>query len=84
MFAAFMDLEKAYDRVNWSALWDISKIYGEGGKLLSAIKSFYEDASVCIKISGETSEHFELKVGLIQRCVMSPWLFNNYVGGVIR
>ncbi len=60
-----MDLEKAYDRVDWLALWDVLKIYGVGGKLLSAIKSFYEKASVCVKISGETSEHFEIKMGLM-------------------
>ncbi len=63
-----MDLEKAYDRVDWLALWDVLKIYCVGGKLLSAIKSLYEEASTCVKISGETSEHFEIKVGLRQGC----------------
>ncbi len=72
LYAAFMDLEKAYDRVDWLALWDVLKIYGVGGKLLSAINSFYKDASAFVKISGETSEHFEIKVGLRQGCVMSP------------
>ncbi len=79
-----MDLEKAYDRVDWLALWDALKMYGVGGKLLSAIKSFYEEASACLKISGETSEHFEIKVGLRQGCVMSPWLCNIYMDGVMR
>ncbi len=55
-----------------------------GGKLLSAIKSFYEKASTCVKISGEASEHFEIKVGLRQGCVMSPWLFNIYMDGVMK
>ncbi len=63
-----MDLEKAYDRVDWLALWNVLKIYGVGGKLLDAMKSFYEDASACVKISGETNEHFEMQVGLRQRC----------------
>ncbi len=55
-----------------------------GGKLLSAIKPFYEKASACVKISGETSEHFEIKVGFRQGCVMSPWLFNIYMDGVSK
>ncbi len=63
-----MDLEKAYDRVDWLALWDVLKIYGVGGKLLS----------------GEIIEHFEIKVGLRQGCVRSPWLFNIYTDGVMR
>ncbi len=79
-----MDLEKAYDRVDWLALWDVLKIYGVGGKLLSAIKSFYEKAPACVKISGETSKHFEIKVDLRQGCVMSPWLFHIYMDGVMR
>ncbi len=37
-----MDLEKACGRVDWLALWEVFRIYGVGGKLLSAIKSFYE------------------------------------------
>ncbi len=53
LYAAFMDLEKAYDRVNWLALWDVLKIYGVGEKLLRAVKSFYEEASAIVKISGE-------------------------------
>ncbi len=61
-----MDLEKAYIRVDWQALWDVLKIYGVGEKQLSAIKSFYEEASACVEISEETSEHFETKVGLRQ------------------
>ncbi len=60
------------------------KIYGVGGKLLSAMKSFYEKASTCVKITGETSEHLEIKVGLRQGCVMSPWLFNIYMDGGMR
>ncbi len=55
-----------------------------GGKLLSAKKSSYEEASTCVKFSGETSEHFEIKVDLRQGCVMSPWLFNIYMDGVMK
>ncbi len=67
-----MDLEKAYDRVDWLALWEVLRIYGVGGKLLSAIKSFYEAASACVKIDGETSEHFEIKVCFSQAHIMAP------------
>ena len=40
LYAAFVDLEKAYDRVDRKALWDVLKIYGVGGKLLDAVKAF--------------------------------------------
>ncbi len=29
--AAFMDLKKAYDRVDREALWSVLKLYGVGG-----------------------------------------------------
>ncbi len=35
LYAAFMDLKKAYDRVDREALWRVLYIYGVGGQLLS-------------------------------------------------
>ncbi len=35
LHAAFMDLEKAYDRDDREALWSVLKIYGVGGQLLT-------------------------------------------------
>ncbi len=55
-----------------------------GGKLRSAINSLYEKASAYVKIREEASEHFEIKVGLRQGCIMSPWLFNIYMDGIMR
>ncbi|XP_076031278.1 uncharacterized protein LOC143019503 [Oratosquilla oratoria] len=84
VFWAFMDLEKAYDRVDRKALWEVMQIYGIGGKLLGAVKSFYESSRACVRIRNGESEWFEVKVGLRQGCVMSPWLFNLYMDGVVR
>ncbi len=39
LFAAFMDLEKAYHRVDRKGLWDILRVYRVGGQLLEGIKS---------------------------------------------
>ena len=43
----FIDLKKAYDRVNREALWQVLRMYDVGDKLLSAIKSMYVDSSTC-------------------------------------
>lgn len=40
LYAAFMDLEKAYDAVDRKALWDVLRIYGVGGMLQSAVRGF--------------------------------------------
>ncbi len=54
--AAFMDLGKACDRVDWEALWDGLSIYGVGGRLLEGVKAFYRDVSACVKVKGEMAE----------------------------
>ena len=81
---AFMDLEKAYDIVDRRALWQVVSLYGVDGKLLRAMKSMYDDNRMCVRVGGKESEWFETKVGLRQGCVMSPWLFNLYIDGVVR
>ncbi len=56
LFAAYMDLEKAYDRVDRKGLWDTLRVYGVGGQLLDGIASFYENASASVRVNGELSE----------------------------
>ena len=73
---AFMDLEKAYDRVDRNALWKVLCIYGVGGRLLRGVQSFYESSRACVRVANGLSEWFPVCVGLRQGCVMSPWLFN--------
>ena len=84
LYAAFMDLEKAYDRVDRRALWDVLKIYGVGGKLLNAVKAFYENCRAKVRVNYVESESFSISVGVKQGCVMSPWLFNIFMDGVMK
>ncbi len=44
VYAAFMDLEKAYDRADWEAMWDVLMAYGVGGRFLDGLKTIYSDA----------------------------------------
>ena len=39
-YVAFMDLEKAYDRVDREAFWQLLGVYRVGGGFLAAIKAF--------------------------------------------
>ncbi len=55
------------------------RVYEVGGKLLEGVRSFYENASASVRVNGELSENFKVKVDVRQGCVMSPWLFNIYV-----
>ena len=53
LFACFVDLEKAYDRVPREKLWKVLQEYGANGQLLRTIKSFYCRPKVCIRVNGK-------------------------------
>ena len=57
---------------------------GGGVKLLSGIKSMYGDSSACARIKRDESEWFRTDNGVRQGCIMSPWLFNLYMDGVMN
>ena len=42
--------EKAYDKVNREALWQMLRMYDVGGKLLNEIKSIYVNSLACIRV----------------------------------
>ena len=48
------------------------------------MQSFYADSRACVRVGNDVSEWFPVNVGLRQGCVMSPWLFNVYMDGVVR
>ena len=60
------------------------ELYGVGGKLLKAVQSFYADSRAGVRVGNDVSEWFPVNVGLRQGCMMSPWLFNVYMDGVVR
>ena len=47
------------------------------------MQSFYVDSRACVWMGKDVSELFPVNVGLRQGCVISPWLFNVYMDGVV-
>ena len=80
MYFAFLDLEK----IDSDAMWNVLRLYGIGGRLLREVKSLYVGSKACVRVGNEVSEWFPMRVGLRQECVMSPWLFNLHIDGVVR
>ena len=77
-----MDLEQAYDTTNRGhrGMWQMLRVYGVAGKLLKTVPSFNVDTRACVWVS----ELFPVNVGLKQGCMISPWLFNVCMDGVVR
>ena len=53
VFWAFMDLEKANDNIDRHGMWQMLRVYGIGGKLLKAVKSFYVDSRECVRVGND-------------------------------
>ncbi len=51
---------------------------------MRAVKSFYEGSRACVGVGRGATAGYEVNVGLQQGRVMSPWLFNVYMDGVVR
>ena len=84
MYVGFMDLEKAYDRVNREALWQVVRMYDDGGKLLNGINSMYVNSLACVRIKRGESECFRINSGVRLGCIMFPWLFNVYMDAMMK
>ena len=84
LFVAYMGLEKAYDRIDRDAMWRVLSMYEINGKLLKVVQSLYERSETCVRVCREEGEWFRVDVGLRQGCVMTPWLFNVFMDGVMK
>ena len=82
LFACFVDLEKAYNRVPWDKLWKVFREYGIDGQLLHAAKLFYCRPQVCVRVNGKQSKPFHVSFGLRQGCVLSPLLYIVYMNWI--
>ena len=71
------------DRVNREALEQVLRMHDVRVKLLSGIKSMYVDSSACVRVKWSESEQFRINSGVTQGCIMSTWLFNVYMDGVM-
>jgi exonuclease III len=84
VYISFVDLEKAYDRVDRRLMWKTLEEYGVNRQLIRAIASMYSDSKSCVRILGRKSEMFRVDAGLRQGCVLSPLLFIIYMDRIAR
>ncbi len=80
----YIDLTKAYDKVNREILWKMLRLYGIPEELVKIIISFYEGAIARLRLDGNLSElDIPLQRGLKQGSVLSSVLFNIFMGTIV-
>ena len=75
LWMAFVDLEKAFDRVPREVVWWALRYLGVDEWIVSVIKAMYEDASTKVRMNRRESRAFNVEVGVHQGSVLSPLLF---------
>lgn len=80
LHAVFIDLEKAFDRVQRELVWEVLRSRKLPEMYVGAIIDTYKDCTTQIKLySCDTSEKFLINVGLHQGSALSPLLFTTFI-----
>jgi hypothetical protein len=75
LWMAFVDLEKAFDRVPREVLWWALRELGVEEWIVTVIKAMYAGASTAVKLKNGESKPIDVRVGVHQGSVLSPLLF---------
>ena len=75
LYMAFVDLEKAFDRVPRKAIWWALRKFGVEEWIVRLVQGMYANARSRVRVGEGYSEEFEVKVGVHQGSVLSPLLF---------
>ena len=75
LYLAFVDLEKAFDRVPRKVVWWAMRKMKVPEVLVRTVQAMYHNASARVRVGTSFSEKIDVKVGLHQGSVLSPLLF---------
>ena len=75
MLCAFIDLEKAYDRVPREELWECLRLAETSECYTRIIKDMYDGATTTVRSAAGLTEKFKVGVELHQSSALSPFLF---------
>ena len=75
LYMAFVDLEKAFDRVPRDVIWWAMRKLGIDEWLVCLVQSMYKDERSRVRVGDGYSEEFGVGVGVHQGSVLGPLLF---------
>ena len=84
LYKCFVDLSKAYDKVNRVLLWHILKLRGFPPKIIAVVRGLMVGSKAYVRVNGILADPFDLECGLKQGSVFAPLLFNIFFGAIIE
>ncbi len=83
-FAAFVDMQKAFDWVDRDLLFLKLLLNNIDGKVYNAIKSMYTDTTASLKINKLETDWFRCESGVRQGDVLSTTLFSIFINDLAK
>ena len=75
LYFAFVDLEKAFDRVPRKVIWWAMQKLGIEEWIVRFVQAMYNNTRSRVRVNNTYSDEFGVKVGVHQGSVLSPLLF---------
>ncbi|VDP54866.1 unnamed protein product [Schistosoma curassoni] len=76
--------KKAFNSVDRTTLWKILRHYGVPEKIVNIIRNSYDGLHCKIVHGGQLTDSFEVKTGVRQGCLLSPFLFLLVIDWIIK
>ena len=80
----FIGYAKAFDCVDHNKLWKILKEMGISGPLTCLLRNLYAGQKATIRTGHNTTDWFQIRKGVCQVCILSPYLFNCYAENIMQ
>ena len=76
-------IKKTFDSVWHAAVWAYIRKYNSSANLVRTIEQLYDDATSAFQMNSSIGEWFKTTVGVRQGCLLSPTLFNIFLGRIM-
>jgi hypothetical protein len=83
LYMAFVDLQKAYDRVWRLGLWYKLTQHNVPPKFVRILQELYSVVPNRVRVGNHLSREFNISIGLKQGCTLSPLLFDVFINDLI-
>ena len=84
IYFSFIDYAKIFDCVDHNKQWKILQEMGTSDHLTCFLRNMYAGQEATVKTGHGTTDWFQIKKGVCQGCMLSPYLFNLYAEYIMR